>query len=84
MKKGHPPSMPGSSRRPGGLRKSSTSWPRANCGSRVSSFVDTTTVRDRCGSTYTTHALIKEPAAPADCLRMLYHPCLYEALQLTW
>ena len=53
VKKGQPPSMPGSRRRPEGRRKSSTSCPRANCGRRVSSFVDTTTVLDRWGSTCT-------------------------------
>ena len=56
MKKGQPPSMPGSSRRPDGRRKSSTSCPRANCGRRVSSFVETTTVLDRWGSTCTGRA----------------------------
>ena len=42
--------MPGSSSRPGGWRNSSTSCPRANCGMRVSSLVDTTTVLDSVGS----------------------------------
>lgn len=50
MKKGEPPSIEGSSWRPGGCRNSSTSWPRANCGMRVSSFVLTITVRDSVGS----------------------------------
>ena len=42
--------MPGSSKRPGGLRNISTSDPRANWGRRVSNLVDTTTVLDRWGS----------------------------------
>jgi hypothetical protein len=50
VKKGEPPSMEGSSWRPGGCRNSSTSCPRANCGMRVSSLVLTTTVRCRLGS----------------------------------
>ena len=43
--------MVGSSRREGGRRYISTSWGRANWGMRVSSLVDTTTVRVREGST---------------------------------
>ncbi len=50
VKKGEPPSMVGSSWRPGGCRNSSTSCPRANCGMRVSSLVDTITVRASVGS----------------------------------
>ena len=89
MKKGQPPSMPGSSRRPGGAqeqlhvvaarelrqarvqlradhhraRQVRVHLPHAGahlrlfvgvqCGRRVSSFVLTTTVRDRCQSTCT-------------------------------
>lgn len=44
--------MDGSSRRAGGRRYVSTSEARANWGMRVSSLVDTTTVRDREGSTW--------------------------------
>lgn len=50
VKKGQPPSMPGSNRRPGGRRNISTSDPLANWGRRVSNLVDTTTVLERWGS----------------------------------
>ena len=51
MKKGQADSMPGSSRRPGGLKNISTSSPHPNWGRRVSSLVLTTTVLARWGST---------------------------------
>eukprot|EP00955_Chlamydomonas_euryale_P057716 356876-Chlamydomonas_euryale.AAC.1 len=52
VKKGPAPSGPPQhpSNTPPARRKTSTSAPRANCGSLVSNFVDTTTVRDSVGS----------------------------------
>lgn len=50
MKKGAPPSTLGSTSRAGGRRKASTSAAHANCGTRVSSLVDTRTVRASAGS----------------------------------
>ncbi len=61
MKKGEPPSMEGSSWRPGGCRNRSTSWPRANCGMRVSSLVLTITVRSSVGSVCAKDASVDLP-----------------------
>ncbi len=61
MKKGEPPSMEGSSWRPGGCRNRSTSWPRANCGMRVSSLVLTITVRASVGSVCAKDASVDLP-----------------------
>ena len=68
VKNGEPPSIVGSRTRAGGRRYISTSVPRANWGMRVSSFVETSTVRaiegSTCGEALCDGAL---------CLNMMYN-----------
>mmetsp|Transcript_10581 Transcript_10581/g.29131 ORF Transcript_10581/g.29131 Transcript_10581/m.29131 type:complete len:353 (+) Transcript_10581:889-1947(+) len=87
-KKGEPPSIVGSSSRDGGLRNISTSWGLANCGMRVSSLVETTTVLRRVGSTAMTRRLVValDQSFESSRQRMMYSFCsiLARTMASTW